>query len=395
MKTTHYLLLLIGLLNLLTFSSCSDDDKDISADINIPITGYWQIAGTSIENGADINGDGAVEGIVVHDDGTISEWQYTQASEDPFNLGYKTGTWTIDNNHYVMLLSKGNGKHYTVTVAGNNDEKMYLAYEGKTSVVPLYHIQHLPGDGDSMMEMMAQMKFSGIQMSDLAGYWELTSNDYPNGVGNGIYIDEQGNVSNVMQIYVAYNYNKIDYHSDKVSTPDGHLVFLPYSGTNYYLYAVSQDILLATANNGQKVEKFVRKDVPNEITHIEEIINSKVPEQLIGTWETTHYKVLNEGQTIIDENIIPSSYVSTYKKLTFNRNHTVNQYSAYDTDYHNSYYFTVEGNNLLTSSSLNGMVSPGSDYSKKEQIEFISDTEMTLTTTGSSTKDIYTYKKIQ
>ncbi len=394
MKTTHYLLLLIGLLNLLTFSSCSDDDKDISADTNIPITGYWQIAGTSIENGADINGDGAVEGIVVHDDGTISEWQYTQAKEDPFNLGYKTGTWTIDNNHYVMLLSKGNGKHYTVTVAGNNDEKMYLAYEGKTSVVPLYRIQHLPGDGDSMMEMMAQMKFSGIQMSDLAGYWELTSNDYPNGVGNGIYIDEQGNVSNVMQTYDAYNYNKIDYHSDKVSTPDGHLVF-PYSGTNYYLYAVSQDILLATANNGQKVEKFVRKDVPSEITRIEEIINSKVPEQLIGTWETTHYKVLNEGQTIIDENIIPSSYVSTYKKLTFNRNHTVNQYSAYDTDYHNSYYFTVEGNNLLTSSSLNGMVSPGSDYSKKEQIEFISDTEMTLTTTGSSTKDIYTYKKIQ
>ena len=394
MKTTHYLLLLIGLLNLLTFSSCSDDDKDISADTNIPITGYWQIAGTSIENGADINGDGAVEGIVVHDDGTISEWQYTQAKEDPFNLGYKTGTWTIDNNHYVMLLSKGNGKHYTVTVAGNNDEKMYLAYEGKTSVVPLYRIQHLPGDGDSMMEMMAQMKFSSIQMSDLAGYWELTSNDYPNGVGNGIYIDEQGNVSNVMQIYVAYNYNKIDYHSDKVSTPDGHLVF-PYSGTNYYLYAVSQDILLATANNGQKVEKFVRKDVPNEITRIEEIINSKVPEQLIGTWETTHYKVLNEGQTIIDENIIPSSYVSTYKKLTFNRNHTVNQYSAYDTDYHNSYYFTVEGNNLLTSSSLNGLVSPGSGYTKKEQIEFVSDTEMTLTTPGSSTKDIYTYKKIQ
>lgn len=390
MKTIHYLLLLIGLLNLLTFSSCSDDDKDISADINIPITGYWQIAGTSIENGADINGDGAVEGIVVHDDGTISEWQYTQASEDPFNLGYKTGTWTIDNNHYVMLLSKGNGKHYTVTVAGNNDEKMYLAYEGKTSVVPLYHIQHLPGDGDSMMEM----KFTGIQMSDLAGYWELTTNDNPNGVGNGIYIDEQGNVSNVTQIYGAYNYNHIDYHSGKVSTPDGHLVF-PYSGTDYYLYAVSKDILLATAN-GQKVEKFVRKDVPNEISRIEELINSKVPERLVGTWETTHYKVLIEGQTIVDEDIDPSSNVSTYNKLTFYRNHTVNQYSAYDTDYHNSYYFTVEGNNLLTSSSLNGLVSPGSDYCKKELIEFISDTEMTLTyDKGSSRPTIYTYKKIQ
>ena len=242
MKTTPYLLLLIGLLNLMTFSSCSDDNKDLSADTNIPITGYWQIAGTSIETGADINGDGAVEGIVVHDDGTISEWQYTRASEDPFNLGYKTGTWTIDNNHYVMLLSKGNNKHYTVTVAGNDNEKMYLAYNGKTSVIPLYHIQHLPSDGDSMMEMMAQMKFSGIQMSDLAGYWELATNDNPNGVGNGIYIDEQGNVSNVTQIYGAYNYNEIDYHSGKVTTPNGHLVF-PYSGTDYYLYAISKDIL--------------------------------------------------------------------------------------------------------------------------------------------------------
>ena len=55
------------MLNLLTFTSCSDDDKNISADVNIPITGYWQMAGTSIETGADINGDGAVEGIVVHD----------------------------------------------------------------------------------------------------------------------------------------------------------------------------------------------------------------------------------------------------------------------------------------------------------------------------------------
>ena len=179
--------LLITLLCLLALSSCKDDNDGISADIHSPITGYWQIAGTSIETGADINGDGAVEGIVVHDDGTVSEWQYTQATEDPFKLGYKTGTWTIDGNHYVMLLSKGNNKHYTVTVAGNDNKKMYLAYNGKTSVVPFYRIQHLPGDGDSMMEMMAQMKFSGIQLSDLAGYWELTSNDNPNGVGNGIY----------------------------------------------------------------------------------------------------------------------------------------------------------------------------------------------------------------
>lgn len=393
-KPIHGLTLLITLLCLLALSSCKDDNDGISADIHSPITGYWQIAGTSIETGADINGDGAVEGIVVHDDGTVSEWQYTQATEDPFKLGYKTGTWTIDGNHYVMLLSKGNNKHYTVTVAGNDNEKMYLAYNGKTSVIPFYRLQHLPGDGDSMMEMMAQMKFSGIQMSDLAGYWELANNDVPNGDGNGIYIDEQGNVSNVTQISGAFNYNEIDYHSGKVNTPDGHLVF-PYSGTDYHLFAISKDILLAYAN-GQKVEKFVRKDVPNEIMRIEEVISSKVPEQLIGTWETTHHKILADGQTIIDEDIIPSSYISTYNKLSFSRNHTVNQYSTYDTDYHNSYYFTVEGNNLLTSSSLNGLVSPGSDYSKKEQIEFISDTEMTLThDNGGSQTAIYTYHKIQ
>ena len=178
-KPIHGLTLLITLLCLLALSSCKDDNDGISADIHSPITGYWQIAGTSIETGADINGDGAVEGIAVHDDGTVSEWQYTQATEDPFKLGYKTGTWTIDGNHYVMLLSKGNNKHYTVTVAGNDNEKMYLAYNGKTSVIPFYRLQHLPGDGDSMMEMMAQMKFSGIQMSDLAGYWELANNDVP------------------------------------------------------------------------------------------------------------------------------------------------------------------------------------------------------------------------
>ena len=394
MKTTPYLLLLIGLLNLMTFSSCSDDNKDLSADTNIPITGYWQIAGTSIETAADINGDGAVEGIVVHDDGSISEWQYTQASEDPFNLGYKTGTWTIDNNHYVMLLSKGNNKHYTVTVAGNDNEKMYLAYNGKTSVIPLYHIQHLPSDGDSMMEMMAQMKFSGIQMSDLAGYWELATNDNPNGVGNGIYIDEQGNVSNVTQIYGAYNYNEIDYHSGKVTTPNGHLVF-PYSGTDYYLYAISIDILLATAN-GQKVEKFVRKDTPKEVKRIGDIVNSKVPEQLIGTWETIHYKVLADGQVLYDEDIIPSSYVSTYKKLTFSSNHVVNEYSTYDTDYHTSNYFMVDGKNLLISSSLSGLVNANYDYVETERIEFVSNSEMTLTRdNGGSQTSIYTYKKIQ
>ena len=144
------------------------------------------------------------------------------------------------------------------------------------------------------------------------------------------------------------------------------------------------------------MEKFVRKDTPKEVKRIGDIVNSKVPEQLIGTWETIHYKVLADGQVLYDEDIIPSSYVSTYKKLTFSSNHVVNEYSTYDTDYHTSNYFMVDGKNLLISSSLSGLVNANYDYVETERIEFVSNSEMTLTRdNGGSQTSIYTYKKIQ
>lgn len=396
MKTHHCLLLLAGLLNLLTFSSCDDNGEGLSADINTPITGYWQIAGTSIDNGADINGDGAVEGIVVHDDGTITEWQYVESAIEPFKIGYKTGTWTVSGNHYELRLSKGNGNFYTVTVAGNDNDKMYLAYQGKTSVIPFYRLQHLPGDGDSMMEMMAQMKFAGIQMSDVAGYWVLTDHDHPNGVGGGIYIDGQGNVSTVTKMFGVYNYNSVDYHSGTVSTKDGFLTF-PYQSRDYYLYGIGKDILLATID-GQNVEKFVRNDIPSEVTRIEEIVSSRVPERLTGTWETTHVKKTISGRIVTDEDITTANTwaMQMYHKLVFGSNHVVLEYRSYDNNYYTPSYFMVDGQDLLTSASLDGLVSSEHDYVLARQIDFIFDTEMTLTTNnGGSLIEVYTYKKIQ
>ena len=65
-------------------TSCSDDQvikfPNVSPNINVPITGYWQIADD------DINGDGAIQGIVVHDDETVTEWMYTSVTDNPYKL---------------------------------------------------------------------------------------------------------------------------------------------------------------------------------------------------------------------------------------------------------------------------------------------------------------------
>lgn len=333
---------------------------------------------------------------MVHDDGTITEWQYVESAIEPFKIGYKTGTWTVSGNHYELRLSKGNGNFYTVTVAGNDNDKMYLAYQGKTSVIPFYRLQHLPGDGDSMMEMMAQMKFAGIQMSDVAGYWVLTDHDHPNGVGGGIYIDGQGNVSTVTKMFGVYNYNSVDYHSGTVSTKDGFLTF-PYQGHDYRLYGIGKDILLATID-GQEVEKFVRNDIPSEVTRIEEIVSSRVPERLTGTWETTHVKKTISGRIVTDEDITTANTwaMQMYHKLVFGSNYVVLEYRSYDNNYYTPSYFMVDGQDLLTSASLDGLVSSEHDYVLARQIDFISDTEMTLTTNnGGSLIEVYTYIKIQ
>lgn len=205
---TRFAIISLCLLAVVMHTSCSDDQvnkvPNVSPDINASIVGYWQIAVD------DINGYGAIQGIVVHSDKTVTEWMYTSVTDNPYKLGFKTGTWSVNGNHYEMQLpkGKGNGNYYNVTVAGNDDQKMYLAYNGKISVVPFYRLTSLPGDGDKMIKELEGMKMSGFNMSDFTGYWEQDNEN-----GCGFYIDEEGNISDISQI-LAHHY--VQYHSAKV-----------------------------------------------------------------------------------------------------------------------------------------------------------------------------------
>lgn len=252
MKHTYCVTMLTLLLGIVTLAACSSDDADtLKPDINTPITGYWQIAGE------DLNGDGAIQGIVVHDDGTVTDWIYTQASNDPYQLGFKTGKWTASGNHYEMQLSKGNGSFYTVTVAGNDDKMMYLAYNGKTSVIPFHRLSTLPGEGDKMIQELESMKMSGFTMSDLTGYWEMA--DGNNTHDGGFYIDEEGNVSEIGTIVGAQNYHTINYHTAKIQL-NSYFCAIPLWGQSYKVYAVGNGVLLLTASDGQMVQRFERKE---------------------------------------------------------------------------------------------------------------------------------------
>ena len=82
MKRTCFTFLSVFLLAIIMLTSCNDEQTDISPDIHSPITGYWKIADD------DINGDGAIQGIVVHNDKTVSEWLYTGETANPYKLGF-------------------------------------------------------------------------------------------------------------------------------------------------------------------------------------------------------------------------------------------------------------------------------------------------------------------
>ena len=168
MKLSYYLTVILLFSGILTFSSCGDDNNGPSPDVNNTIVGVWQIAGE------DLNGDGAIQGIVVHEDGTVTGWLYTASEQDPYQFSFKTGKWSVNGNHYEMQLPKSAGSYYQVTVAGNNDSLMYLAYNGKTSVVPFHRLAKLPGDGDATLRLLESMKMSNFKMSDLTGYWACT-----------------------------------------------------------------------------------------------------------------------------------------------------------------------------------------------------------------------------
>lgn len=382
MKHYHGLSLLTLVLSIFLLSSCGDDDDiniGIGPDTRKAITGYWQVGGQ------DLNNDAAITGMVVHDDGTVTEWQYADGAAAPFSLGYKTSRWTVSGKHYELQLSKGNGTFYTVVVAGNDDNEMYLAYNGKTSVVPMRRLRSLPGDGNNIIWSLENMKFSNFSISDFTGYWEYAEDDS----NSGIYIDRRGNLSNISTLYPTESYKKVNYHSDKLPLTPSTCSF-PFRGAPYTVYAVGRDTMLASVD-GHKIESFVRKDTPKEIIDLDNIFNTAVSSALVGTWEATHYTQVNNGYTSIDEDITATNSWSMqlYQKLVFTADHKVRRYTYYNSNNYIELYFSYDANVIKMSSEPGGLVAPEHWTEDIWQVQSFSDTELKL----SNQREIYTFKK--
>jgi hypothetical protein len=381
MKHYHCLSLLTLVLSTFLFFSCGDDDGNIGIgpDTGKAITGYWQVGDR------DLNGDAAITGIVVHDDGTVTEWQYAEGAEDPFSLGYKTGKWTVSGNHYELQLSRGDGSFYTVTVAGNDDREMYLAYNGRTSIVPMLRLSSLPGDGNSMIQELERMKFANFTMSDVTGYWEYAENNS----GAGIYIDNQGNLSDVSPVYSDQNYKAVQYHSGILTLTPSACSFL-FKGSTYTVYAVGGDTMLASTD-GRKVERFVRKDVPAEVATLENIFRTAPASALLGTWESIHYKYEINGNTNLDIDITPSDNwaMQYYKKLVFSADHKLHRYTYHSGNSYDDLYFSYVSGVIRTASTPGELVMPDPWGVSTWQVESLSDTELRLSHNG----ETYTFRK--
>ena len=388
MKHVCFTTLSLCLLTVVMQTSCSDDPAfkapNVSPDINVPITGYWQIAGE------DINGDAAIQGIVVHNDKTVTEWMYTSVTDNPYKLGYKTGKWCVNGNHYEMQLLKDYGKYYNVTVAGNDDQKMYLAYNGKTSVVPFYRLTSLPGDGDKMISELEGMKMSGFNMTDFTGYWEQD-----NGSGSGFYVDEEGNISDITLIWSGTFHHAVQYHSAKVELDNNNCTILSL-GTNWNVYAVGNNSLLAFANgdNNNRVEHFVKKDVPEEMQRANEIMKKPVPEYILGNWVTIHYTYIVDGNSITDIDIQNDDSWNSqfYHTLAFMDNHKTYKWDRFG-NVVSDQWFTMDGDNITKFGDVNTLIIPRYGGTETWTVSDKTEDCMKLTHKQGNTTKIYTYKR--
>lgn len=383
MKNSLLISTLGMMLGILLLASCGDnDDAPLGHDISVPITGYWQIGEE------DINGDGAIMGVVIHADGTVTEWQYTEGQAEPYSIGYKSGSWRVNGDHYEMQLSKGNDNFYTVTVEGNSKEEMYLSYNGKTSVVPFIRLEHLPGNGDNILKTLEAMKFSGFQMSDLTGYWEL---DEDVAHASGIYIDEKGRVSETAGLFGSAVSRTVKYHTGTITLNQQYCHF-PFLGENYYIYAMNRDMILASVN-GKQILRFVHRNTPAEVIKMESIMNATVPAELVGTWEAVHYTQTIAGATAIDVDITPSDSwaIQLYKKLTFTTDHKVRKYTDHDNYNYVEYFFSFDSQTISISDDLNTIITPGYGYTNDWTVMELSGNTLKLSHDG----ETYTYTKIR
>lgn len=382
MKRTCFAFLSQCLLVIIILTSCNDDQTDLSPDINTQITGYWQIAD------GDINGDGAIQGIVVHNDETVSEWLYTGETANPYQLGFKTGKWSVNGNHYEMQLPISNGTYYNVTVAGNNDRTMYLAYKGKTSVVPFYKLTSLPGNGNEMISELEGMKMSGYTIADFTGYWE-------NENGTGFYIDNEGNISDLICIYGVEKYYSVKYHSAEVIL-NGNSCVISSLGTQWMVYAVGSNSLLAMDrnNNSQQVEHFVKKDIPDVMMRADEIMKAPVPAELLGKWETIHYTHMINGENVTDIDILNGDEWNKqfYHTLAFSENHKINKWDRFGSQLYDQ-CFMLKGDNITIAGNLTDLLFPQYNYTETWTISDKTENSMKLTREQGNTTECYTYKR--
>ena len=380
MKRTYFTFLSVCLLAIIMLTSCNDEQTDISPDIHFPITGYWKMADD------DITGDGAIQGIVVHNDKTVSEWLYTGETANPYKLGFKTGKWSVNGNHYEMQLPKSYNTYYNVTVAGNNGKTMYLAYNGKTSVVPFYKLTSLPGGGNEMISELEGMKMSGFTIADFTGYWEQD-----NGNGVGFYIDDEGNISDLTYLYSAENHYSVRYHSAEVDL-DANYCVIPSNGSKWNVYAVGSNSLLAidSNDNEQQVEHFVKK----EMKRAEEIIRTPVPAELIGKWETTHYIYKVNGNDIMDVDIMNGDEWSKqfYHTIAFSENHKTKKWDRFGSLYYDQ-WFALDGVNVTIASDFDALISPKFSYTETWTISDMTESSMKLTHKDGQSTYIYIYKR--
>lgn len=122
-------------------------------------------------------------------------------------------------------------------------------------------------------------------------------------------------------------------------------------------------MLLATVD-GTKVEKFVRKSVPSEMTRAEKIMNSTVPTALKGTWESTHYTEIINNDTITNVNIEPSDNwgMQLFQRLEIGSEHTIKKYYGSNATQSTLLYFYVDGDALTTSNDIQSLITPKLGY---------------------------------
>lgn len=267
---------------------------------------------------------------------------------------------------------------------------MYLAYNGKTSVVPFYKLTSLPGDGDKMISELEGMKMSGFSMADFSGYWEQN-----NGNGIGFYIDDEGNISDLTYLYNVDSHHSVRYHSAKVNL-DANYCVIPSNGSKWNVYAVGSNSLLAIDSNGneQQVEHFVKKDVPQEMKRAEEIISTPVPTVLLGKWETTHYTYNVNGEDITDVDIQNGDEWSKqyYHTIAFSENHKTEKWDRFGNLYYDQ-WFALDGDDITIAENFNALMYPKFSYTETWTISDMTESNIKLTRKDGQSTQTYFYKR--